>query len=862
MVAPPAPAGVAPDAAAPKVAPSIAATRNRKRTNVSSASARLAASATQETRVPLPSGTRVGDYIIASKIGIGGFGIVYMANHAQDGTPVAIKEHMPEGLASREPGGTYVVHSSPDTEERFKATVDEFLEEVSVLMGISHPGIVPILTAIEANGTAYYVMPFQKGEPMSIVGQASLNYAQQSQVARHNRRLLLSMLSILDYLRMHQIVHRDIKPDNILVTEDGNTVLLDFGSARQLQQGKVFTNVFTPDFAAPEQTHAESDAEMSANLGPWTDLYALGVCFYYLVTRLYPPRSELRMLSAVDPYTPLAGRADLEALYGAAFLRAIDRALELKISDRWQSAAAWRIAIGEGMLPMEPKQVRRIRKATVASAIALTVFAGISFWALRERTLAIRAFDNSMHFTERLLNDFNQEITDIPGSTRLQNILGDHLNTYLNSMERPPGGKDEKLLRSLTASWRNFGILCMQQGKLEDADVAYQRAQEFLRQLERDYPDTISYSYALASVLLNRVEVARSRNQTAQVHALLDEAMARLTRLCEQVPFNPDFRCALGQAIGEETLQARTEGNTEKYKEGLKMMLTLYRELLADFSDHVKAREGLGYALQYNAQSAMDQENFEEAMALLDEARQVFSSLSSQFPNRLSFKKGLSLTFFSLGNLYRRLSATSEGDETKKYDELALEAYRKHNDLVHYLEAQDENKAEYPYMYCRALTIMVDILLRNEQPNLAQAYCNTIARKTDQLLKTAPDNVDYAILAAGAWRGMAMAHGSSPHFQAEAAAEFTQYRDTARKLLERAPSNTNIQLLYTDALVESAAFSLRNGRADKAHLWLHEAESYLQKLVQTDPDNKTYASRLDEVQAELKKLPAQSQMKK
>ena len=215
--------------------------------------------AAQDGRIPLAPGTRVGDYTIDKEIGIGGFGIVYAATNAKDGSNVAIKEHMPAGLATRELNGTYVVHSSPENEERFKATVNEFLQEVSVLMGISNPGIVPILDAFEANGTAYYVMPFMKGTPMSVPEQASLSFEQQSQQARHNRRLLLSMLSILDYLRQHRIVHRDIKPDNILVTEEGNTILLDFGSARQLQPGKVFTNVFTPDFAAPEQAHSSTD---------------------------------------------------------------------------------------------------------------------------------------------------------------------------------------------------------------------------------------------------------------------------------------------------------------------------------------------------------------------------------------------------------------------------------------------------------------------------------------------------------------------------------------------------------------------------------------------------------------------------
>ncbi len=825
--------------------------------SVSATSGMGAGNAAQDARTPLPPGTRVGKYSITEKIGIGGFGVVYVATNVEDGTTVAIKEHMPEGLAAREINGTYVVHSSPEKEERFKATVDEFLQEVSVLMGISHPGIVPILNAFEANGTAYYVMPFMKGTPMSVPEQASLSFDQQSQQARHNRRLLLSMLSILDYLRQHRIVHRDIKPDNILVTDEGSTILLDFGSARQLQPGKVFTNVFTPDFAAPEQTNSSTDEEMSAQLGPWTDLYALGACFYFLITRLFPPRSDLRMVAATDPYTPLAGRADLEALYGAAFLRAIDRALELKVQDRWQNAAAWRIAIGEGVVPTEPEKKRRFRFSLYISMVVLAILIGISSWALWERREAIRAYDNSAHFTERLLNDFNQEITDIPASTHLQGILSDHLNAYLNNMGKPPGGRDENLTRSLAASWRNLGALRLQQGMLKDADSDLSNAEGYFRQLYKRHRDTVSYRYDLACVLLNRVEVARSRNQTDKVRQLLSESTRILRELSAKAPYNPEFRCALGQALGEQALLARIEGNNGAYKAALDEMLSLYRDLLTSYPDHVKARYGLGYALLYQARFATEQKEVHEADKMLGEAKQIFSALATEHPYRLSFKKGLSLTLYALANLYCRIGDSSPPEERKRYDELALEAFHKHNNLVSYLETQDEKQTEYPFMLCRALSSMVDILLRNEQPNLAESYCRTIMRKVELLRRTAPDNMDYAELEAFAWRGLAKAHSRSAYFAEKAATEYTHYRRLAEQLLHASPSNTAMQVLYADSLVSSAEQLLSSGGDQKqAGQWLKRAEELYEKLMQTEKNQTQYAEKLKELRAKQAALRA------
>ena len=828
-------------------------TKLRTQHRSSSVTAGRLTSGANTERVPLAPGTQVGDYTITRKIGIGGFGIVYAATHTENGTPVAIKEHLPEGLAIREPGGNYVIHASPEQEQRFQATVDEFMQEVAVLMGISHPGIVPILSAFAANGTAYYVMPFMRGEALSISEQASLSFSQKSQEARRNRRLLLSLLSTLDYLRPHQIVHRDIKPDNILITPEGEPVLLDFGSARQLQAGKVFTNVFTPDFAAPEQSQAKNDEEMSENLGPWTDLYALGVVMYYLVTRLYPPRSELRALSAEDPYTPLTGRADLEELYGTAFLRAIDRALEVKIEDRWQSAAAWRIAIGEGVLNQKTEKKKEpVRVSSLVPLALLAILGGISFWALWERRAAIQAYDNSARFTEKLLYDFNQEITDIPASTRLQGILGDHLNNYLNNMGRPPGGRDEKLTLSLAAAWRNLGVLRLQQGKLKEADIGLARAEKYFRALCEQQENQPSYLYDLAGVLLNRVEVARGRNRADEQERQLSEAKDILKRLCRETPDNPEFRCALGEALGEEALLTGAMGDEKLHDKTLRDMLVLYRDLLTSFSDHVKARQGLGYALIYNAETDIKHKDFQKAEKRLDEARTVFSALTREHPYRLSFKKGLSQTLFTLANLHTLAADTAtDPAEKKRQDNLALEAYRRHNELVSYLETQDEKKTEYPYMICRALSNMVTILLRNDQPNLAESYCRTIMRKVEELRLTAPENMDFAMLESAAWRGMALAHSYNGKDKEQANADFARYRRLAEQLLNQSPNNTALQFLYASALAESADFDRKEGNVDRAARWYARAQDLLLKLVQTSPQHTDYATLLRKVQEDL-----------
>ena len=866
MPAPPPPAlpKVAPDIPLPPIiptrqvppAPVTAAAKltAKQGTAERSGATRRTATQMQGERTPLPPGARVGSYTITAKIGIGGFGIVYSATHTEEGTPVAIKEHMPEGLAVRRANDTYVHPSSPETEARFKATVGEFLEEVTVLMGISHPGIVPILTAFEANGTAYYVMPFQTGTPMDVADQGSLDTAQQAQTARHNKRLLLSLLSTLDYLRLHRIVHRDIKPDNIIITEEGNTVLLDFGSARQLQPGKVFTNVFTPDFSAPEQSHAETDAEMTESLGPWTDIYALGVCFYYLITHLYPPRSELRVISAQDPYTPLAGRADLEHLYGAPFLRAIDRALELKITDRWQSAAAWRIAIGEGMMPTPAKKKRKLRPATVAGIAALSVFAALSVWAFHERSQALKALDTSLTFNNILLNDIRRESADIPGAANMQRILGQRLDAYLNNMRHTPGIDRVKYLITLSSAWRNYGELYAAQGQLREADKAYHHAAELLTELRELDAENIIHSYDMALVLLGRVEIARRRHQTRQMHQALEEATDILRKLCKQAPHNPDFSTALGQALAEKAHTLRKEGDAGAYRAALDRSLTLHRSLQSDYPEHLKAREGLGYALLYSGKELLDSDKPEEAREQLEESRRIFADLTARRPYQLSFKKGLARAYDALGALYSQLSeATPEPTPRAQYREQALSAFRKHNELISFLETQDVDKEENAYMLSRTLARMVHILLETEQPNLAESCCKTILLQTDKLLEDSPDNLNYAQLAADAKRGIALAHSRSSYDAEDVTEDFREYRSAMEELLKRDPTTPALQYRYAEALIESAVFSHKIGSpADQAREWLTQAQDILRKLPQDTP---AHTDALQKASALLEQLP-------
>lgn len=807
------------------------------------------------SRTPLPPGTQVGDYTIISKLGQGGFGITYRAHHTTQGAVVVIKEHMPAELAVRVAGTTYVTSKSPETDARYKATLAEFMEEVVVLMGLEHPGIVPIISGFEENGTAYYVMPYVEGQSLRLPEVPTLDKTRQAIEARKIKQQLRALLYTLEYLEQNGIVHRDIKPENIVVNNEGRPILLDFGSARQLQEGKVYTNIYTPDFCAPEQSTARTDAQMSAAIGPHTDIYALGACFYYLITRLLPPKADMRTHASPDPYKPLAGRAHLEEHYSSHFLQAIDRALALEPAERWRSAAAWRDSMESGIIPPPSGLVRRMR-ILMASCIGIVITLGaLSIWALQEKNYATQIYNNSLSLTEGMLYNFNDELADIPGSTTLQKQLGNNLKNYLNSMEKLPMAQDEKLQRALAIAWKNLGSVNAQQGELAAATEAYRNATKLLQFLHEEHPDDSHYRYELARTWLLRAEVGRRRNMNQQARALVSQALNILRSLSDQSPDNPDYHCEMGLAMEYAARLAGNTGNKEQHRKAIDNVVNLYRELTAQYNRHEGARVGLARALVTQARLCMEEENHALATQLLNESRDIYVRLSAAQPHRLSFKAGKSTEAYTRGNMYILMSAGTPDEKLRdSFDQQAISAFKESIELAEELEALDPYNTEYPFLQCRAMAFMVDIMQRRGLYNQAETYCNTIMRKVEALLKTAPGNTEYAMVKAGALRGLAKSHAVSDKYRAKCTEELAEYRHLIREIMQKNPSNPAIKRTYADALIESAANAIRLNERKDATIWLEQAVVLLNDISHREGENSVIKQRIEQARTMLEQL--------
>ena len=120
----------------------------------------------EEYKNVLPQGFRLDTYEIESVLGVGGFGVTYLARELNLGKLYAIKELMPEGIAIRESGSTTVIAKSTGSQEDFEATRKYFISEARILAGMSHPAVVSVHRLMEANGTCYMVMDYVEGDTL------------------------------------------------------------------------------------------------------------------------------------------------------------------------------------------------------------------------------------------------------------------------------------------------------------------------------------------------------------------------------------------------------------------------------------------------------------------------------------------------------------------------------------------------------------------------------------------------------------------------------------------------------------------------------------------------------------------------
>ncbi len=310
----------------------------------------------------LRPGTRLlnGQYAIDRYLSSGGFGITYLARDSLDRI-VVIKECYPEAICSRD-NQTVRARSSAQPSE-FAAMVDMFMREARSIAKLNHPNIVGVHQVFEDNDTAYMALDYIKGHDLLDIIQAGGTTMSPAKV----RALLIKVLDAVALIHSQDMLHRDISPDNILMDQDGEPVLIDFGAARQQASKKsraLSALLVVKDGYSPQEFYISGSQQTACS-----DLYSLAATLVHLLTGEAPPNSQARLAAiaghAADPYVPIAGRV---GGYDPAFLEAVDRSMNLFPDDRLQSAQEWL-----EMIDLDRKRARALQHAARDATIERTV---------------------------------------------------------------------------------------------------------------------------------------------------------------------------------------------------------------------------------------------------------------------------------------------------------------------------------------------------------------------------------------------------------------------------------------------------------------------------------------------------------
>lgn len=312
-----------------------------------------------------------GKYVVGRVLGQGGFGITYIGWDLALERKVAIKEYYPSGQVSRTQGTRSLTwYTTEQASVARKSGMEMFLKEARKMVKVDNiPGVVRVLELFQENGTAYIVMEFVEGETLKTRLQKTgpLSWSQ-------TKAIFEPVVHAMSKVHRAGLVHRDLSPDNLMLTADGSVKILDLGAAKDLNvnSGASSMQVAKSGFSPLEQYIQRG------NSGPWTDVYAIAATIYYTLTGKLPPNAVDRL----DHDTLSWSEPGLTALSPAA-LAALEHAMEVQISDRIQTMDELEQRLFSGPIPQaapiqeKPPEVAAMRRTYAPFHIAAMVLTGI-----------------------------------------------------------------------------------------------------------------------------------------------------------------------------------------------------------------------------------------------------------------------------------------------------------------------------------------------------------------------------------------------------------------------------------------------------------------------------------------------------
>jgi tetratricopeptide (TPR) repeat protein/tRNA A-37 threonylcarbamoyl transferase component Bud32 len=603
----------------------------------------------------ITSPRRINDYEILGEIARGGMGVVYKARHRRLNRLVALKMILAGSFAA-------------------PAEVARFLREAESIARLDHPNLVPIYEIGEYEGQPFFAMKLIEGEDLS---RHIKDFVERPRAAAE---LLRTIARAVHYAHQRGLLHRDLKPGNILLDKDGQPHVTDFGLAKrvadieQAEQPTIArpcadtleenpadppltrtgTAVGTPSYMAPEQALGKQ-----ADLTTAADVYSLGAILYELLTGQPPfrARSALETLGEA-----LAREPDRPSVRNPRVSRDLEticlKCLEKEPARRYSSAAALaddldRYLSGE---PIEARPITRaerlvrwVRRQPVIAGLLAALFLSLSLglaliaWKWREADANFRAMDEA-----RQKADANYRAMDTQRALAVK-----HLAEAQRQKERA-----EKTLHQVRQIVEDFSIGLGGDGKRDLPGFqllrrdALDKSIKYYEELLKEGPSSRELQTDLAMSYFQRGKLQLDLGSPSAARGDYERALEILRRLQRENPADPLPRDKLARTLINYALLQRGEGQSRQALESYAEAETLLRKLREERPQDPELKNALA-AVYINKGSILRTEgNLPEATSTLQQAHTLLLELASRHPENLNFQRMLATSHMSLGALH------------------------------------------------------------------------------------------------------------------------------------------------------------------------------------------------------------------
>jgi len=664
-----------------------------------------------EAPVPEP-GRRLGAYRILRELGRGGMGMVYLAERDDDQfqKQVAIK----------------VVASTLGLSE----LVRRFRGERRILALLEHVNIARLLDAgATPAGLRYIVMEYVDGVPID-------RYCSERNLDLTARlRLFQQACAGVQWAHRYLIVHRDIKPGNVLVTAEGVPKLLDFGIAKFLsaESGtRTLLNPMTPEYASPEQVRG-------LPLSTASDIYSLGVLLYELVTggRPYqvsgkPLDQVLQTVCAQEPAPPRSPAADLDAI--------VLKALRKDPAERYGSAGELsadigRFTAGQPVLAQPPRAAYVVRKfigrhrgAVAAGAAAVLALAAAGALILFEWRVATQRFNDVRRLAHFVIFDMHDAIAPLPGSTPARRLLVAHALQYLDSLAAG-APRDESLRREMGLAYLRIADVSgnphiANLGNSEEALRGYRRGLALLEPLFEKHAgdDQLDSAVLRGYQGLNNVygQLRRSAEalQTAQ-------SMLRVCRELTARVTSDTNRERLAIAWFGLAQSAYLAGHFDEVLDRYQQATAIFEDLLKKEPGNLGRQRNVALGHKYIAGNLVDHGgDLESAEFHLNRAEQLDAARAAGHPQDRQAKLDLSFDYSQDAGFQLN---------RKKDPPKALDLFQKTLALREELAAADPQDAQAQQRLVFVENLLALTLLEMKRPSEADPHASRALRLSQQL---------------------------------------------------------------------------------------------------------------------------------